>query len=187
MSKNEELVKMSKMLMIAGQQQNVGKTTLACRIISHFSRENKIIALKVSPHFHADTGSSLVIEEGENWQILEEKSMETKKDTSRMLAAGAEQAFLIQAEMDSLLVGFNKFLSLVPANSLIVCESAGLRDYVIPGVFLMIRQLYCKVCSIDDNQMLNLADRIVTFAVNGFDITMGELNAGNEGWQLNNN
>lgn len=171
-------------LLIAGQQQNVGKTTLACNIISRFSRNFSIVGLKVSPHFHENTGKATLLLEGDNYSIMEEQALDTNKDTALMLKSGAEKAYLVQSTPEKLVEALQKCLKLIPKESLIVCESAGLRKHLKPGVFLALRQLYCKICSLEDNQMFQQADRIVTFTVNGFDIAMDELNVVNGGWNL---
>lgn len=176
-----------RLLMISGLQQNVGKTTLACNIIAHFSRNTPIYALKVSPHLHEDTGMATSVGSGKNFQLLMETSTGNNKDTSRMLMAGAKQAFFLQGKHDSLQEGFDLFIKLIPTDALIVCESAGLRDYVRPGVFLAIRQLFCKVCTIEDEKIFKQADRIVTFTVNGFDFSVSSIELENGNWKLINN
>lgn len=174
----------SNLLLIAGQQQNVGKTTLACNIISRFSREHSIIALKVTPHFHKDTGKAEPLLEGEGFSIMEEIDNDTQKDTSLMLKSGADKAFLVQSLPEKLDEALNAVFQLIPKESLIVCESAGVREYIEPGVFLALRQLYCKICSIEDDKMFKQADRIVTFTVNGFDMAMDEIEVNKNTWKL---
>lgn len=184
MSEYNKPLKIPHLILIAGQNQNVGKTTLACQIIRNFSRKYKITAFKVSPHFHKNTGNAKTISKGEDWQILEETSFDSKKDTSRMLQAGAEKAFLLQAEENALYNGLIELLKFVPAGNLIICESAGVREFIEPGVFLMLRQLICTVCSIDDEKLMQQADRIVTFTVNGFDFSINDLKIVNQKWML---
>lgn len=175
----------SSVLMVAGQQQNVGKTTLICNIISHFSRFQPVYAIKVSPHFHKNTAKAQPFIKEEGFEVLEEKEIDGNKDTSRMLKAGAERSFLLQAEHEKLESGFIRLLQELPENVCIVCESAGLRDYIKPGVFIMLRQLYCKICSIEDEKMFKLADRIVTYTVNGFDFPLSSLSYIDDKWKLN--
>jgi hypothetical protein len=175
------------LLLIAGQQQNVGKTTLACNIIAKFSREEDIAAFKVSPHFHQSTGDAKVIEEGDGFQILEETTFKSNKDTSRMLKAGAIKAFLLQTTEKALPAGLNALFKLVSKDQMIICESAGVRDYIEPAVFLVLRQVNCKVCSIEDDELFNKADRIVTFSMNSFDISLDELSVDNSKWMLKPN
>lgn len=179
-------MKVDNLLLIAGQQQNVGKTTLACNIISRFSREHKIIALKITPHIHDNTGKASLVAKNENWQILEETDPDTDKDTSRMLRSGAIRSYFIQAHKNFVLQAFENMLERIPDGHLIVAESAGLREYIVPGLFLMIRQLYCKICSIEDDNLFKLADRIVTFTVNGFDFSVNEILVESDKWIIKN-
>ncbi len=182
-----KLLHIPRMLMIAGQQQNAGKTALACSIIARFNREYKVIGLKVTPHFHKNTGKASLMLDTESWQLLEEKSDSINKDTSRMLLAGAEKAYLLQGDIQALSDGLKSFLNIIPDESLIVCESAGLREFVVPGLFLVTRQLNCKVCTIGDDKIFNQADRIITFTVNGFDFSVSSLHVENGKWILKDN
>lgn len=178
------MIDIPNMLMIGGVQQNVGKTSLACDIIAHYYRKKQVVGIKVTPHFHKSTGSADVITEGQGWQILEEKSQHGTKDTSRMLRAGAKSAFLLQSEKVNLKKGISELLKIIPEDSIIICESAGLHEIVKPGIFIVLRQLYCKVCSIDDEKLYQDADRIVTFTGNGFDFSLAELKLLNNQWTI---
>ena len=170
--------------MVAGQQQNVGKTTLLCNVISHLSRTQPVYAIKASPHFHNHIGQADSMIKEKDFEILIETSHESNKDTSRMLKTGAEKAYLLQANEDGILPGFLRVLEEIPVGAPIVCESAGLREHIVPGVFLMIRQLYCKICSIEDEKMFKLADRVVTYTVNGFDLPISDLSFEDKKWSI---
>lgn len=172
------------LLMVAGQQQNVGKTTLLCNLISHIRREQPVYAVKVTPHFHKNLDQAVQLTKRDHFEILVEKSYEGNKDTSRMLRAGAEKAYLLQAEGNGMLHGFLRLMEEIPAGAAIVCESAGLRENIVPGVFIMLRQLYCKICSIEDEKMFKLADRVVTYTVNGFDMAVSDLTFSHKQWNL---
>lgn len=173
-----------KVLLIAGQQQNVGKTTLASRVISHFTWTNKITAIKVTPHFHKSTGDALSIEKATGYQILRETTPDSNKDTSIMLQAGAEDAFLLEVEPAYLEKGFIQVMKYVPDNNLVVCESAALYEVIEPAVLLALRQLYCKVESIKESNLFIAADRIITFTGNGFDFAIDELKIESGTWKL---
>ena len=104
-----------------------------------------------------------------------------------MLKSGAEDAYLLQADENSLLVGFQELMKFVPAGNMIVCESAGLRDYVNPGVLLFLRQLSCRICSVEDEKLIRLADRLITFTTNGFDFSLNDLEISDNAWLLKSN
>jgi len=58
-----------------------------------------------------------------------------------MLQAGAERVFYIQAYENVIECAFQKFLESIGKDALIICESRNLRNYVRPGIYiLMIRE-----------------------------------------------
>ncbi len=125
------------LLLIAGTGTKSGKTTLACRIIEQFRHLN-ITAIKITPHFHETTPGLKVIIEEPGYAIYEETNIESQKDTSRMLRAGAAKVYYAKVLDDRLLFVFNKIMELIPEGTPIVCESPALRYYTEPGAFLII-------------------------------------------------
>jgi hypothetical protein len=172
------------MLLVAGQQQNVGKTTFACNVISEFSNKYAITAIKVTPHFHKSTGKANLSINKKGYQIFQETSVDSNKDTSRMLKAGAMQSWLLQAEPTFLLQGLQEFLSMIPENHMVVCESAGVREHLIPGMFLALKLPGNIELSTGDENMFRLADRIVTFYGKNFDFSPDELTIENGRWNI---
>jgi uncharacterized protein YkvS len=69
-------------LMIVGQGQKVGKTSLACRIIEKFS-PNGVYALKVSLHFHELGMSEKLLFVDKNYRIIEEVNPNSEKDSAK--------------------------------------------------------------------------------------------------------
>ncbi len=125
------------LLLIAGNGRNVGKTTLACRIITHLSNAEIVTGIKISPHIHSYSEDELV-EKNANFIILEEK--ETKsKDSSRMLKAGANQVFYIMAKQEHLNEAFSYLIPNLQER-IIVCESGGLHNFIKPGLFLFVNE-----------------------------------------------
>lgn len=125
------------LLLIAGTGTKSGKTTVACRIIEQFSKLD-IAAIKISPHFHETTPGLIAVYEEEGISIYEETNSESTKDTSRMLYAGAIKVYFAKVLDDRLLYAFNKIKELIPEGMPIICESPALRNFVEPGVFLII-------------------------------------------------
>jgi hypothetical protein len=125
------------LLLIAGTGTKSGKTTLACRIIEQFKHLN-ITAIKITPHFHETTPGLQVIIEEPGYAIYEETNIESQKDTSRMLRAGAARVYYAKVLDDRLLFVFNKIKELIPEGTPIVCESPALRYFAEPGAFLII-------------------------------------------------
>ena len=130
--------KISNLLLIAGTGRNTGKTTLACSIINKVASDNKIIGLKISPHFHGGTDSLKLLSGNEFFNIYKETSANTGKDSSKMLKAGAYRVFYIETNDEHLQEAFMKFNELTPLKYPIVCESPALRNYVRPGIFFIV-------------------------------------------------
>lgn len=132
------LMKLPRLLLIAGTGRNSGKTMLACRIIDKYSNTRTIVAIKISPHRHnIEPGGQILFQNG-HICILEETDLGTGKDSSRMLAAGAKRSFFISATEDNLAIALQQTIKLVSEDAFMICESGGLRKWVEPGLFLMV-------------------------------------------------
>ena len=85
----------SNILFISGAGRNVGKTWLACRLISKFAGYN-ITGIKISPHFHEIyEGADYLVNESDLQIIREIRTGD--KDSMLMLKAGAKEAFYVQS------------------------------------------------------------------------------------------
>jgi hypothetical protein len=126
------------LLLIAGTGRNTGKTTLACSIIKRFSANIQVVGLKISPHFHGGTKSLKAITANKNFNIYEETSLTSGKDSSLMLKAGAVKVYYIEVLDEHLKTAFREFLDILPSKTPIVCESPALINYVKPGVFFIV-------------------------------------------------
>jgi hypothetical protein len=124
------------LLIIAGTGNKSGKTTMACRIIEQF-KHLKIVSVKITPHFHETTPGLILISEKPGYSVYEETNRDISKDTSRMLKAGASRVFFAKVTDKSLLDTFKEILKLIPAGIPIICESPGLRNYLEPGLFIV--------------------------------------------------
>jgi hypothetical protein len=124
------------LLLIAGTGTKSGKTTLACKIIRQFAGSG-IFAIKITPHFHETTAGLITIEEGAGYAIYEETERAGFKDTARMLSAGSEKVYFAKVWDDQLFDVFLKIMKLIPAGVPVICESPALRNFVEPGVFVI--------------------------------------------------
>jgi hypothetical protein len=156
-------IRLPNLLLIAGNGRNVGKTTLACQIISHFAKKKPVTAVKISPHFHAFDADELVFST-ENFVILNETKL-TEKDSSRMLQAGASKVFFVMAKPGFLNDATEKLLQFLTEN-LIVCESGGLHEFVTPAIFLMVKRTGDEIVK---KHLLNYAPIIVNNDGKNFD------------------
>jgi len=124
------------LLLIAGTGNKSGKTTLACRIIGQFRNEG-VIGIKITPHFHETTPGLVLLSEAVGFSIYEETNAGTGKDTSRMLKAGAKRVFFAKVTDNDILSAFKIIIGYVPENAPIVCESPALRYFTEPGLFII--------------------------------------------------
>ncbi len=147
---------LSNFLIISGEGRNVGKTILACNIISKFSKDYKIIGLKLAPYIHENVGNAEVVIVNEDLVLYEETEHYTRKDSSRMLAAGAHKAYLLQMSDEKLRKGFETFL----------------------------RHISCQTEVIQKQMPEPGTTRIVNFSINSFDINLDSIHIEHKKWKL---
>ena len=109
---------------------------MACRVIEQFGGLN-ITAIKITPHIHEMTPGLKTIYEEKGFAIYEETNPDSTKDTSRMLHSGASKVYFAKVFDEQLLFVFNKIKDLIPEGSPIICESPALRNFIEPGVFII--------------------------------------------------
>lgn len=148
-------------LIIGGTGRNVGKTTFCCQIISKFSLEYKITAIKISKHFHSVENQKLsLLASTENYFIYEELDLDAVKDSSRFLKAGADNSFFIMANEDHLISAINKFNNIIDLHSdLLVIESSAARHLIQPGASVLVTDdltlkssnMFDIICNLNSN------------------------------------
>ncbi len=126
------------LLVIAGTNRNVGKTTFACKVIEQVSVNYPVTAIKITSHFHASCASCRIIYESDTIVITQELSETSPKDSSKMLAAGAKIVYYVQAADEKLNEVISVLEPLMPKNEPIICESAALREFINPGLFVVL-------------------------------------------------
>lgn len=183
------MISQPRMLMLGSTGRNSGKTELACQIMRAFGKKQPIIGIKVTtvrerdgrcPRGGAGCGvcSSL---EG-NYCITEECFGDSRKDTVRMLSAGAERVFWLRVMKDHLAEGFTALMELIGEDAVTVCESNSLRLVVEPGLFLMVREQGQKTVKESGRMVLPYADREVVLGRFGFDLDPDEIALTEDCW-----
>jgi hypothetical protein len=125
-------------LLVTGNGRNVGKTTFSCAVIEHL-KEEKIIGVKISPHFHEfDPEEEDVLYQKDDIIIIEEHRKNTGKDSAKLLAAGAYRVFFIMAKDRYLNKAFRILIELAGTDYPMIIESAALRNTIIPSNFLLL-------------------------------------------------
>ncbi len=101
--------------------------------------QQQLFGIKISPHFHGGTDSLKPIVETENFNLFEETLSDSSgKDSSKMLASGADKVFYIEVHDDYILEAFKMLMNHIPENIPLVCESPALRKVIIPGLFIIV-------------------------------------------------
>lgn len=134
------------LLLITGCGRNSGKTTMVCRIIQQF-RNLGIISIKITSHFHLPSDGLILISEHSDssdysgYAVYEETNPDMSKDSSQMLHCGAKKVIFAQLKGDD---SYNDFLDIIrklPPNTPVVCESQALRNYIEPGILIIMTSL----------------------------------------------
>jgi len=124
------------MLLVGATEKHAGKTTLTEKIIRKIKTSDtnlKLVAVKIT-----------ILRDGKHsvsgYKITDETKRDSVKDTARMLNAGADKVLWLRCDEFNAEDGINKLLAQIPENSLIVCESNSARNYIDPGLFIMVRK-----------------------------------------------
>jgi len=159
------MLEIPNMVMIGGNSRNAGKTTLACNIIRKLSFIQEVTALKVTSirPGESDKHGHHIEATFSGFTITEELNLESHKDTSAMLQAGASRVFYIRTEDTFAAQAIQSFLSTYNRNYPLVCESRSLRRVLIPGLFLMMMRDLESGSSKDISEYSLLADKVFAF------------------------
>jgi len=181
---DEVLPQMHQLILIAGTGRNVGKTTLVCEFIKQTSIHKEVIGLKISPHVHTQNENAKLIFETNQYSIFQENNKQLDKDSSRMLRAGAKQVFYIQSDDEFIGEAFQKLRTEIKNDLPIVCESGGLRNFVIPSAFLICNKKGNTVFKEKHHAIIPKADKMLQFDESGFDYDVSEIKFENGKWRL---
>lgn len=127
-------------LLVAGTGRKIGKTSLICKIIEKFKDQVPVIAIKLTPHLHTNSENAILetaLYQCPDFRIFKEES-NSPKDSGRYFNSGANKVFYIESQPITVVDAFYKTMTFIPLNSIIVCESGSLFDYIKPGAFIMI-------------------------------------------------
>ncbi len=157
------------MLLLGATGRNLGKTTLACRLIRETAAGGAVVALKVTvirderagcPRGGAGCGVCGALD-GE-FQLTEETRPGADKDTRRMLAAGARRVWWLRVRREALAAGIEALRACIEPNTPVVCESNSLRLACRPGLFVMIRDGHGGQVKATAGAVLSLADLLLS-------------------------
>lgn len=163
-----ELLNIQQMILIGSTGRNSGKTTLAVELIKKWKNKVPIIALKITTIQDKNgkcprggEGCGVCTNIKENFELLQENNKSKNKDTSVLLAAGAERVYWLKCLNTCIYDGIKHFMDQIPKNTLIICESNSLRKVVIPGNFIMLKNMESNIIKKSASEVINKADVIV--------------------------
>lgn len=161
------LIQCNQMILIGATGRNSGKTTLASSIIDAYKNQVPIVAFKfivvsnqndICPRGGKGCGICNGLED--EFDITEELQ-EGNKDTMLLKKAGAKQVFLVRTFKDHIKESFEKALTYVPKNTLILCESNSIRHVVKPACFIMIHNKTSNIMKPSSKEVINYADVVL--------------------------
>jgi molybdopterin-guanine dinucleotide biosynthesis protein A len=190
MLKNK-MIKLDGMLMIGSAGANVGKTELACAIIKKIGKTTDITGIKVTTIKAKDgqcprggLGCGVCSSLDGDFYITEETDSNSKKDTARLLAAGAKRVFWLRILKKRLKEGLTALLDIIGPDAVTICESNSLRQVVEPGLFLMVKSQDLKTWKSSAREVKKYADRIVVAGPRGFDSDLDRIKLTDRKWTL---
>lgn len=127
-------------MLVSGSGRNVGKTSFIRRVI-HQNSSQKPVAVKITPHFHEPGAGLKPLAITENYRVYLETELTSEKDSSLFLQAGAVKVFYIQSTDEYLASALNYIKPVISGNQPILVESAALRQFINPGLYLFIRKI----------------------------------------------
>ena len=173
------------LLLISGNGRDSGKTTFACKLIRHFSKELDVTGIKISPHFHEMKDYEEVIFADDFVIITRERNTSSGKDSSRMLRSGARKVFYIQAGDKLLPTALMKLAPLWESRKPVICESGGLINYLTPGLFFMLSRSDISGQKSAENHY-DLVNRWIYPDEQNIDLNIDAIAFSNSRWHLNN-
>lgn len=177
--------------MIGSAGRNAGKTELACSLIKKFRASRDVVGIKVTTIKRKDgtcprggrgcgVCSSLV----GDYCITEETDARSRKDTSRLLAAGAERVFWLRVMKPRLAEGIAALSDIIGRDAISVCESNSLRTVVEPGLFIMVVARKPGRHKASAAAVREYADRTVLFDGEELDIDLNDIDLVDGEWIL---
>ena len=175
-------IKASGLLLVSGTGRDSGKTNLVCKLIERHHSRYSITAIKISPHIHHPNPSSEAILFNDNYGIFRETDPDTGKDSSAMLNAGAMEVYYIQTDDQHLRNAYERLMDISSPAALYICESGGLREHVVPDLFLIIHNRSNKTIKAKARRLIPMADAFINRSGNKLDFDTGRISVRDGRW-----
>jgi molybdopterin-guanine dinucleotide biosynthesis protein A len=171
------MIKIPGMLIVGATGKNVGKTEFACSLIKKFRSQCGLIGIKVTilkddKNKPAKNGHESGVK---SYCITEETNRLIKKDTGKMLAAGASKVYWLRTYRRHLEEGISELLNIVGKNTISICESNSLRNIIEPGLFIMVKDYDSENSKASAKEVSQYVDRFVYSDGKKFNIDLDEI------------
>ena len=177
------------LLIIGSTGRNTGKTEFACSVIKKHSGQEEIIGIKIIPVdknegvcHRPESGCGLCDSLTGDYDIIEEKTTGSMKDTSRMLKSGAKKTYLLLVDRNSLEKGIGAILETIPDHALVIIESNTIRKVIEPGLFIIIKRSKEGSVKQTCTDVMEFADKIVEFNDMKWDFHPDKVLIKNKSW-----
>ena len=132
------------MLLVGATARNTGKTTFCAEFIRKWREACDVTGVKITTIHtddnhchHGDDGCGACTSFDGDYEIIEERNSSCGKDTCSLLQAGALRVFWVRTKVLRLAEATESVMSLIPKNSVVVCESNSLSGFITPGVIVV--------------------------------------------------
>ncbi|AKN33341.1 hypothetical protein Ccar_21950 [Clostridium carboxidivorans P7] len=163
-----KLLNIPQMILIGSSSRNSGKTAIATELIKQLKNRSPIIGLKITTIQQKNSkcprggeGCGTCSNMKGNFELLEETNISANKDTSLLLSSGAEKVYWLKCLKTHIKPAIEEFMSQVPKNTLIICESNSLRTVVNPGIFIMMKNSQNNIIKKSASEVIHNADIII--------------------------
>lgn len=185
------MIRLENMLMIGSSGSNVGKTELACALLRRFGGTHRIVGVKVTAAASKEQscprggqGCGVCSSMDAEYRITEETDRCSRKDTGRLLTAGADKVYWLRVLRTHLQQGLSVLLEVVGRGSIVICESNSLRQVVEPGLFIIVDRADRPAWKHSAQQVRQHADRIVLSDGKSFDLDLDRIQLVGTRWRL---
>ncbi|MHC4725482.1 MAG: molybdenum cofactor guanylyltransferase, partial [Planctomycetota bacterium] len=114
--------------------------------------------------------------------ITEETNSLIKKDTGKMLAAGASKVYWLRTYRKHLEEGISELLNIVGKDAVSICESNSLRNVIEPGLFIMLKGCGSENIKASVKEVSQYVDRFVYRDGKKFNIDLDEIMLTDSRW-----
>lgn len=185
------MLKVPRMLLIGSSGRNSGKTEFACTLLRRLAGGQPVTGVKVTVIRRNDgtcprggEGCGVCSSLEGTYCITEETDRDGRKDTARLLAAGADRVFWLRVMAAHMEDGLSALLELTGPEATLICESNSLRNAVEPGLFLMVRDTTSDTFKATARAVAGYADRTVCSDGRQFDIDLADIGLRRGRWTL---